>query len=91
MFCNSHLKLTKLIPSAQINVAISRTTTLFTFICCFSIILRIVLGPFPLHLVIIFYYLLRSAATVVILQLTFNINVKTMFLLFYDRMAGGSK
>ena len=49
------------------------------------------LGPFPLPFVIIFYYLLRSAATVVILQLTFNINVKTMFLLFYDKMAGGSK
>ena len=78
-------------PSATINVAISQTTTFFTIICCLTIIIRIVLGPFPLLLTILFYYLLRSAASVVILQLTFSINVKTMFLLLYDIMAGETK
>ena len=69
-------------------MAISATSTLFTYTCTAVIILRIILGPFPLNIVIVFYYFLKTASIAIILLLTFNILVKTLFILDYDRMSG---
>ena len=74
--------------AAEISVAISKTSVIITFLCHLPLIVRILIGPFSLCIVTVYFYLIRTSIIVVILQLIFHVIIRTAFILSYDRMAG---
>ena len=74
--------------AAKINVAICKTACLITFGITSPIILRMILGPLPLMFIIGYYYTIRTCLIMAILQLTFHVNIRTVFLVNYDWMSG---
>ena len=72
--------------SAKVNLATSQVATTCITILLLGIIVRIILGPFPINCVVMYHYCVRATTVSFLIMLTINRIISVLFILDFQRM-----